>query len=644
MIIQNIAQARKLIKDACVGNIVIIDTENKEDSPEGFTVAYRHEEKEYSFYFPVGHEDYILNIPLDQAKKYLKEICDNAEKVVFHNAQYDLNILEKFYQIEIPLHRIECTLLMHWCIDSERYHGLKDIMKNEFGIADTVKYKAAKQSLEDFFQYAVNDGYYTLRLYEKLSRQINNLPRVKKAYRTFEIPFINVLRDMNQRRNFIRVDYHLMRYYVGIMDIEKEFVTDYLKEKLGNINFNSNKQLGFALQQQGYKVKRKESTGNYMLDAGKLQELYNRQGGAVLGQLLYHRSVEKMINTYVWKIYTLLRKAEDGCYYLRGYSFLHWGTATGRMSSNNPNMQNMPRDPFLLVNFFLDHLKNKLKVNLKVKLTDDVAKLIKEQYPHLIPEMEKYQVDLRKIFIAREGYSFIDADFSQIELRVAAHLSGDPKMIEFYSHENADFHKATADGINAILKKNMITRQHGKTINFFFQYGGYYKTLAKDLRITESQALQIDKAYSSLFIRRTKWIAEVHQSGRKEKFVYTMLGRRRNMHTKGINESPEGYDTGEERRRAFMDRNSAENAAISTVVQGSAADILKVAMLNIHEQFDDNDFRIVLQVHDEVLIEVKTEYAEEMLKKVRYTLENAVKLKVPVIADAHIGKSWREAH
>lgn len=640
MFIQDVAD---LPSPSSLPKRITIDTEQKEDgSPEGYSVAWSlhfdGNREIDSFYVPINHKFSVKsdkhNMDFDYVKKWLQDACKDR-RLTFHNAQYDLMILERNYDIQVPIENVEDTMLMHYTLDTNRLHGLKPIRKKEYGRDHLMTYKEAKKAgTKSFVVYGEDDAIETEMLYVDLLMQYAVHSKAYKLYKKYEIPYVQVMQEMNYRHNYIRIDEPLLSDYVEKLRIEKELVLDLLKEAFeADINFNSTKQLGALLVEKGFKLKQKPATGNYITDEKALTALYNRHKSLALEVLMYNRGTEKLDNTYVSKLYNLLEQIDDEVFILSGYQFKHIGTETGRLSSVDPNLQNIPRDSVVMKLTLLKYLQSEGIVDYKRKfLTDEQLKKLKEgKHSDIVNEaVEKFSVDLRKIFISMPGKVFIGADYSQLELRMMAHLSGDKNMIEAYCADDADFHQATADGINEIVGYELVTRQDAKTINFFFQYGGYYKTLAKTLGISIADALAIDVAYSKKFRRRAEFIKEIHQSARRSHFVQTILGRRRNMHTAGINSD------------VWWMANHAENASVSTVISGSSADLIKIAMINLMKY--KKDVCLKLQIHDELVYEVDIELADKYKQLISYEMENAMKLKVPLAVDAKVGMSWRDVH
>jgi DNA polymerase-1 len=676
MLIQRIGQFPRL---SSIPKLIALDTETHPDLKlEGYSFAYVENKKIKSYYVPVSHvfdddeeRRRYKNVDFQEAIRFLQKLCANR-RIIFHNAQFDVTVLGQ-YDIAIENDNIEDTMLMHWLLDTERFHALKRIMRDEYN-KDVILYSDAKlMGFQAFSKYGDDDARYTLFLYSKLQKEIKKFPNTFNLYRNWEIPFMRVMQYMNYYENYIRVDKDKLDRFQKLLNKEVELSKFMLKQKLGDINFNSTHQLAPALEKLGFEVRYNAPTkkmlekarkkgetlerGNPSLGIKELIKLQkkNKKKGQVLSMLLYNRGLVKLQSTYIDSLSETLYE-ENGCWLLTGYSFNHTGARTGRLSSKDPNMQNQPRDKILMKNIFLHSLKRKKLIGNDVEfLFDSDLKKIYDMKNHVgIGKYEKHTVlltglvkacsiDIRDLFIAMPNKVLIGADYSQLELRMMAHFSKDPKMLYAYNTKvkdkktgkmvNVDIHEETMRTINEMVGSEVLDRQSAKTTNFFLQYGGWIKSLAQLLGCKVETAKKIFYAFEKIYHVRAKWIKEVYVSARKSHFVQTILGRRRNINTIGIND----YD-----EKSFARRNAAENASISTVVSGSSADLIKIAMVNIFENL--HDVRLVLQVHDELLMEVDENVAEERLEQIKEYMENALTLNVPVVADAKIGNSWREVH
>ena len=638
MLVKSLKQLPKLSE---IPDTISLDFEIVEgtDIIKGFSFAYLKGKQIKSFYCPIAHTELEFysdvynckNLPKKEIFKYLQDLIKDRT-LVFHNAEFDTNILKR-NNFKFDFNKIEDTMLMHYSLDTERLHGLKSIMKNEYNI-NVVTYDEARLSdFDEFSKYADNDAKYTLFLYYKLLKELKNNKKVYELYKNYEIPFIKVLQSMNYDNNGIAIDFNLLQKYKKLIEDEINITLALLKDKLGDINFNSTQQLAVVLKKVGYKLAL-TAKGNPALGEKELLKLQKKQGGKIIDLILYYRMLNKLNTTYI-KPYIENLSFDGENYYLSGYDFSHIGTRTGRLSSHNPNLQNQPRDIILMKINFLIGVCEKLNVNLtNYFLTDKELNKFYDKFKSKEKIIEKvkenYYIDIRKIFIARKGYKFIGADFSQIELRMAAHCSNDKLMINAYLN-NEDIHQQTADKINKLLGSKF-TRQEAKAVNFGVLYGLYYNSLSEQTGLKLKDAKNLIDAWWRLYSGVRNFVNKAHAIAKTTGYAETILGRRRNMITLGIRAKDN-----------FRANKYAENATISHIISGSSADLIKVAMINIYNKYN-KDVIIKLQVHDELLIEVKEELADKYKELIKNEMETALKLRVPIEANVKVGNNWREVH
>lgn len=654
-----------------IPQLISLDTETDDlenRNIEGFSFATNICGKLESYYVPIQHEfteeesKQYVNIDFDDGIKYLKALCEDR-RIIFHNSQFDLTVLEG-YDIYVADGMYEDSMLLHWDIDTERDHGLKKIMKSEYG-ADVITYEDAKaMGFEEFARYGDNDARYTYKIFNDLFYHVKELGlwHTFELYKKYELPFVRVLQSMNHYKNGIRIDRDKLIHYMTLIENEIKIINTVLIDKLGDINFNSTKQLGDALVEAGYRVRRNEPTakmierahakgeeavGNYLLNEGELIRLSNRQKGKVLNALLYNRKLQKLYTTYIKPLLESLVCVDEkeNVWVLYGYYFNHIGTRTGRLSGLRPNLQNQPRDKILMRLGMLMQLERKGLIKLKnYYMTEEdfnsiynerekeVGEKYKDDEDLILGIRDFFTIDIRALFIPMPGRIFIGADYSQLELRMMAHFSKDEKMLHAYNND-IDIHAQTRDDINKMVGENVLNRQDAKTTNFFLQYGGWIKSLAKMLGCKQSVAKQIFETFNAVYWGRAEWVSDVHHNAKLAHFVQTLLGRRRNVDTLGIND-----------RHNFSRMANAQNGAISHIISGSSSDLIKIAMINLFLKHDAEGLDIKLQVHDELLIEVDIDKADYFLPIVQREMENAISLDVKIIAEASTGMSWRDAH
>lgn len=592
MIIKNELDYSGLIAKLLQETLIALDVETEEFSSE----------KQYSFQLALdGIGVYASNsvkafIPTKFLKPDFQQVLDKSE-IIMHNAKFDLTILEKQgYEIEnVKYHD---TLIMSWLLNENRIsHGLKELAKSVLKVQEVVEFKdvSPRPIKEDFgmFQsdydgvyaewlnelgkYCISDCKYTFKLFEKFKPRLEE-QGIWNAYEKVELPMISVLMSMENRG--IKLD---KRYLIEIGDqMDQDIIQlqgEIWKEAGRQFDINSPKQLSEVLfKEKGYKLtdEFKTPTGVYSTNVNALNYLHRTYPNEILVQkILEYRELFKLQSTY---IKGLLEKELNGCIHT---SFKQHGTVTGRLSSSNPNLQQLPR-------------------------RDD-----------------KY--DIRKAFVPRAGYVFVISDLSQIELRVMAYLSQDPVMLDLFQ-KGSDIHQETADIIGC-------DRNVAKTVNFGISYGRSAFGMAKGLGISEKEAEKFINSYFSKF-RRIKILIEQAKNTIKNKYaIQTILKRRRRF--------PD-YAAARKAKN-WKEISRIERQAINSIVQGSAADIIKVQMRNLYRRLKGFDAHILVQIHDELIVEVPKEKAEEVLKIVKHEMENAIKLKnVSIVAEPFISDMWKK--
>ena len=535
----------------------------------------------------------------EEAYSELKRIF--AEKnmtVVMHNGKFDLKVLASTGLFENKRISAECTLcdtmIAAWVLNSDRtgknsysLEGLSETLLRLKGIefSDIVSKDQtfADVALEQAVPYAAEDADFTLKLWNYL------LPLLKSSglyelYMNTEMPLVPVLANMELAG--IHLDKEALYAYhtelsQGIAEAEKA-----IYDEVGHsFNIASPKQLQTVLfEERKLKPGKKTKTG-YSTDTSVLEEL--AMYDPVPKMILEYRELTKLLSTYVETLPTLTDK-EDRIH----TDFVQTGTATGRLSCREPNLQNIP-------------------------VRNEAGRRI------------------RSAFSAPEGKVLISADYAQIELVVLAHLSGDEHMSKAFI-DGTDVHRATAALIYSV-EPDAVTpemRRTAKTINFGVIYGMSAFRLANDLGISRTQAAEFIDNYDRLYSAITQFKAETISEAESKGYVTTIFGRRRPI--ANINS------------RNKLEKSGAERIAINTPVQGSAADIVKKAMLDVNKALKEknNGAQLLLQVHDELILECPDDgkVIEETISIVRDKMENAVKLNVPLRVSIEYGKNWGEFH
>ena len=546
-----------------------------------------------------AHEAYYMPLPADkeQCKSLLNKfllIFSNEEKTIIgHNIKFDLSILAR-YEIEIK-NNLWDTMIAHYLIEPEQNHGmdyLADVYLDYTPIAiEELIGKGRNQismrdvPVEKVKEYAAEDADITLQFYEKFKPVITE-NKLEGLFHMIEMPLVKVLSTMES--NGVKID------IMGLKQISEEQSKEILEienkiYELAGTSFNigSPKQLGEILFEK-LNIKapaKKTKTGQYPTGEEILQKIVNEN--PIVQNILDYRSLTKLKSTYVDALPSLVN-LNDGLIHT---SYNQAITATGRLSSNNPNLQNIP-------------------------VRTDKGR------------------EIRKAFVPRdENHILLAADYSQIELRIIAHLSGDAVMQEAF-RSGKDIHTDTASRVYNVdmndVTKEM--RRNAKAVNFGIIYGMSAFGLAERIGISRSEASQIIKNYFKEYIGIQEYIDKQVDFAKQYGYVETMLGRRRYL--KDINAGNS------------VVRNFAERNAINAPIQGTSADMIKIAMANIHKEMIDNNMKskMILQVHDELVFDVYKEELDFLSEIVKDKMINALPLCVPIEVNLNTGTNWLEAH
>lgn len=551
-----------------------------------------------SFAFKEG-EAYYVPVPadFDEAKKLIDKFRPffENEKIlkIGQNIKYDIIVLKK-YDIHVR-GKLFDTMIAHYLINPELRHNM-DYMAETYlkyrtiHIDELIGAKGKNQlnmrSLrpDQISDYACEDADVTLKLKRILEKAIEKQD-LSKLFYEIELPLIYVLADMEFTG--VRLDTVALGEYSKTLTIELQNIESEIF-KLGETEFNINsaKQVGEVLFDKLKIIDKpkKTKTGQYVTSEETLESIKDTH--PIVNKILEYRGLKKLLSTYIDAL-PLLVDPKDGKIHT---SFNQTVTATGRLSSTNPNLQNIP-------------------------IRDAQGR------------------EIRKSFIADEGCLFFSADYSQIELRIMAHLSQDPSMVEAFN-SGEDIHAATAAKIYK-LKIDEVTsdmRRKAKTANFGIIYGISVFGLAERLTIPRGEAKELIDGYFETYPKVKEYMDKCITDAREKTYVETVFGRKRYL--PDINS-----------RNATV-RGYAERNAINAPIQGSAADIIKVAMNNIFKRFEKENIKskMILQVHDELNFNVLENEIDKVQKIVIEEMENAYKLAVPLRADCGKGKNWLEAH
>jgi len=541
-------------------------------------------------YVPLAHETEEPQLPLDDVLQAVIPVMQSVD-VVGQHFKYDLNVLSGYGQ-QITSQKFD-TMLESYVLNAAASRHDMDSLAALYLDKKTTKYedicgKGAKQipfaqvSLADATHYAAEDADITLQLHHELWSRLSTAEQ-KKVFTDLEMPLVQVLAGMEQTG--VLLDSEELARQSEQLAIRMADLEEQAHELAGkSFNLGSPKQLQTILfEEQGLPVLKKTATGQASTSEDVLQDLSGEY--ELPAVILEYRSLSKLKSTYTDKL-PLEVNAKTG----RVHTSYHQAVAiTGRLSSANPNLQNIP-----------------------------------------IRTKEGRQV--RKAFVAPEGWVLMAADYSQIELRIMAHLSGDENLLAAFNND-VDVHSQTASQVfeTPLEEVSSEQRRAAKAINFGLMYGMSAFGLSKQLHISRKEASKYMKQYFAQYPKVAGFIESVKQQAAEQGYLDTLFGRR--LFFPEIN------------NRNARVRSGAERAAINAPMQGSAADIIKQAMLAVHEQIAGaDDIRMIMQVHDELVFEVRREQAADWSEKIKSLMEQVVQLDVPLVVDYGVGDNWDEAH
>lgn len=572
--------------------ILSLDTETTSTdamSAELVGLSFAVEEKE-AFYVPVPDNR-------EEAQKIVnifKTVYEDPSIVkIGQNIKYDLEVLAG-YGVTLAGEMFD-TMIAHYLLQPELRHNMDYMAEVYLGyrtirIDELIGPKGKKQRSmrelppEQVYEYAAEDADITLQLRNILEPKLHEAG-VDKLFYEIEMPLVRVLADMEM--NGVRLDTASLAETSSILTQRMNAIEKEIYEMAGEeFNIASPKQVGEVLfgKMKIVEKPKKTKTGQYVTSEEVLQQLATK--APIVGKILEHRGLKKLLGTYVDALPKLINPRTGHIH----TSFNQTVTATGRLSSSDPNLQNIP-----------------------VRGEDGK--------------------EIRKAFIPEEGCLFFSADYSQIELRVMAHLSGDANMIEAF-REGYDIHAATAakiykEEIDSVTRDQ---RTKAKRANFGIIYGITVFGLAERLGISRSEATQLIDGYFATFPKVWDYMEQAKQTARERGYAETLFGRRRYLPDIASHNATV---------RGFAERN-----AINAPIQGTAADIIKVAMVRIHRRFKELGLRskMILQVHDELNFSVVPDERDIVEKTVLDEMQSACPLLVPLTADSGWGANWLEAH
>ncbi|WP_168384685.1 DNA polymerase I [Acinetobacter indicus] len=555
----------------------------------GFSVAFDATE---AFYVPLAH-DYAgapEQLNREAVLAQIKPILENpAVEKIGHHLKYDAHVLEN-HGIHLQGWYFD-TMLASYVLNSvATRHGMDDVARLYLSHLTTtyeqIAGKGAKQKtfnqieIETAAHYAAEDAHVTYRLYEVLNEKLQRHPELSNLLHHIEMPVARVLTQMEE--NGIKLDLNFLdqlgvEFSNTMLQLEQQII-----ELAGQpFNVSSPKQVGEILfEKLGIKGGKKTATGQYSTSESILEKIEH----PIASLIVEYRGLSKLKSTYT----DGLQKQANSSSHRVHTSYHQALTATGRLSSTDPNLQNIP-----------------------VRM--DIGRQI------------------RKAFIAPEGRVLLAADYSQIELRLMAHFSQDDALVDAFNH-GQDVHRRTAAEVLNIALEDVTPdqRRQAKAVNFGLLYGMSEFGLIRQLGFTREESQNYIKQYFQRYPGIYEYMQRTRQVALEQGFVETLTGRR--LYTPNID------------ARNMMVRKAAERAAINAPLQGSAADIIKMAMVKVDKMLPRDQAKMLLQVHDELVFEVDANVADELAPKLAEVMQSVIELSVPLVVEVGKGQNWDEAH
>ena len=588
----------KWIKKIDKSKAFAIDTETDSVSTVsanliGISISVKENE---GCYIPIGHsyENCSEQLPLDVIQKKLGPAIEkNQKKAVGQNLKFDIPILSR-HGINLSEFLAD-TMLMSYVLNSTATRHGMDRLADYYLNYTTTKYTdvtgtASKQisfaevQIDVATDYAAEDADVTLRLFNTLSKLLKEKPIQEKLLKEIEYPLVHVLSRVEQ--NGAKIDKNkLGDHSKELGEKISDLSTQAFKIAGEEFNLDSPKQLLEILyEKQGLPVLRKTPKGQPSTNEETLQRLSEEYELPKI--ILQYRTLAKLKSTYTDSLINIENPKTQRIH----TSYQQAITSTGRLSSTEPNLQNIP-----------------------IKTAEGRR--------------------IREAFIPEEGNTLISADYSQIELRIMAHLSEDKNLTNAFNN-NIDVHSSTAAEVFGVAIEEITKdqRRSAKAINFGLMYGMSAFGLTRQLGITRAEAQAYLDAYFARYTGVRDYMDNIKAKAKEDMFVETIMGRR--LYLNEINAAN------------GLRRQAAERAAINAPLQGSAADIIKKAMLDIDKLIlnEMSEVKMIMQVHDELVFECPKENADLVMEKMKETMEQTVELKIPLIAEAAVGSNWNEAH
>ncbi|WP_227542310.1 DNA polymerase I, partial [Acinetobacter baumannii] len=541
---------------------------------------------------PLAHnyENAPQQLDREQVLAQIKPILENeAVKKIGHHLKYDAHIFAN-HGIELKGWYFDSMLASYVLNAAATRHGMDDVARVYLSHLTTtfeqIAGKGAKQKtfnqieIEVAAHYAAEDAHVTYRLYEVLSNKLKAHPELENILYNIEMPVARILSGMEE--DGIRLDHAFLdKLSVEFAKTMEDLENQAMEIAGETFNIASPKQVGEILfDKLGIKGGKKTATGQYSTSESVLEKIEH----PLTEIILEHRGLAKLKSTYTDR---LIEQSHNDTH--RVHTSYHQAlTATGRLSSSDPNLQNIP-----------------------------IRRQIGRQ--------------IRKAFIAPEGRVLLAADYSQIELRLMAHFSQDDALVHAFQH-GQDVHRRTAAEVLGIAIEDVTNdqRRQAKAVNFGLLYGMSEFGLIRQLGFTREESQNYIKQYFQRYPGIYEYMQRTRQVASEQGFVETILGRR--LYTPDID------------ARNVMVRKAAERAAINAPLQGSAADIIKLAMIEVDKILPKDQAKLLLQVHDELVFEVDSNIADELSKQIADVMQSVLEISVPLVVEVGQGKNWDDAH
>ena len=591
-LVTTLDRVKELAEALTKADVLCFDTET--DSPDpmsaGLVGLSFSAKKGEASYIPVNVEG---GLDEKQVLDILKPVFENEGSLkIAHNYKFDYTILFR-HGVQIKGKPFD-TMVAAYLVDASQKIKMDELAKKYLGyspvpIVDLIGKGKAQKSMADLtpqevYLYACEDADVTLQLYEILSKQMKK-DELEEIANKVDFPLMEVLGDIEYQG--VKLDVGMLEGFSRDLEVDIKNLEKEIYDKAGEeFNINSPAQMGVILfEKLGLPAGKKTKTGKYSTNEEVLTKLAVKYELPSL--ILDYRQLAKLKSTYVDALPSMVNPKTGRVH----TDFNQSVAATGRLASSNPNLQN-------------------------------------------IPIRTARGREIRKAFIPEEGFKMMSADYSQVELRVIAHIAKDEAMIEAFKN-GEDIHARTAKEIFNLGSLEEVTQDHrrkAKEVNFGIPYGLSAYGLAQNLGIENSEGKEMIDEYFNRFPNIQKYISETQVFAKENGYVKTLLGRRRYL--------PD-IKSGNWNIRAF-----AERVAINMPIQGTAADIIKMAMINIHEWLLSNKkkSRMLLQVHDELIFEIHESELDEVPAKITELMEGAMEMDVPLKVEAGIGENWLEAH